>query len=174
MKIYTKSGDSGMTGLQGGMRVPKSSRRIAAYGSLDEANTVIGMAIAAGTYGHVQSILDRIQRDLFILGADMSNPDLAMKTNRVTSEMIVSLERDIDKIDDALPPLTNFILPGGTITGSILHNARAVVRRAETHMVDMDDDINPLCLVYVNRLSDLLFVLARASNLDKPESVWRP
>ncbi len=174
MKIYTKGGDSGMTGLQGGKRVSKSSRRIAAYGSLDEANAIIGMAIATGTYEQIQAILNRIQNDLFILGADMSNPDLTIKTNRITTEMITSLEHDIDEIDKTLPPLTNFILPGGTVTGSILHVARAVVRRAETHMAHMLDDMNPLCLVYVNRLSDLLFVLARASNVGKTESIWRP
>ena len=174
MKIYTKSGDSGMTGLQGGKRVSKSSGRITAYGSLDEANAIIGMAIATGTHEQIQAILNRIQNDLFILGADMSNPDLTITTNRVTTEMITSLEYDIDEMDKTLPPLTNFILPGGTVAGSILHVARAVVRRAETHMAHILDDINPLCLVYVNRLSDLLFVLARVSNVDKTERIWRP
>lgn len=163
-----------MTGLLGGKRVSKSSRRIAAYGSLDEANAIIGMAIATGTCGQIQTMLNRIQNDLFILGADMSNPDLTIETNRVTAEMITSLEHDIDDIDKTLPPLTNFILPGGTVAGSILHVARAVVRRAETHMAHMLGDINPLCLVYVNRLSDLLFVLARASNVGKTERIWRP
>lgn len=160
--------------MQGGVRVSKSSDIISAYGAIDEANALIGLTIAAGAPERVRLILHRIQNDLFVLGADMSNPDLNIKTNRVTSEMIASLENDIDDIDESLPALTNFILPGGMMAGALLHVARSVVRRAETCMAPMRDKINPLCLVYTNRLSDLLFVLARAANANEPERIWKP
>lgn len=173
MKIYTGGGDAGMTGLQGGLRVSKSDGVISAYGALDEANALLGLAAAGDLPDEVREALGEIQEGLFVVGADLSNPDLGKSANRVTASMVASLERRIDGIDGRLPPLANFILPGGNGAGATLHVARAVVRRAEAHMAAVLDRINPLCLVYANRLSDLLFVLARLANADEPERVWK-
>ncbi len=175
MKIYTKTGDSGHTGLYGGQRVPKSDPRIMAYGTLDEASAMLGLA-ACNSTKTVRDIIHSIQKDIFILGADLSNPDnVGMQ---VTASMTDSLERMIDKMDATLPALTNFILPGGGHTGSALHLARAIVRRAETHITSIPESehINPECIRYTNRLSDFLFVLARKVNHDDniPEHLWNP
>lgn len=175
MKIYTRAGDSGETGLQGGGRVSKSDRRIMAYGALDEANAVLGLAVSGHPDGRLRDILRGLQDDLFVVGADLSNPEMGDDRARVTPEMTAGVERMIDETDGRLPPLTNFVLPGGSASGSLLHLARTVVRRAETHMASMPSgSINPECGRYVNRLSDLLFVLARAANMDAGtrEDTW--
>ena len=177
MKIYTKTGDSGTTGLQGGSRVSKADPRIMAYGALDEANAILGMAIAAGPEGDLRGTLSKLQNDIFVLGADLSNPNMDDDRVRITAEMTSGLEGLIDETEETLPRLANFILPGGTMTGSLLHLARTVVRRAETNLAAVrDGPLNPECRRYVNRLSDLLFVLARSANsrAGLQESPWTP
>ena len=178
MKIYTKTGDDGKTGLQGGKRISKSNIRITAYGSIDEVNSVLGIILSHGVDDDVQEILSEIQNELFFLGSDLSNPDLSDQKNRVSLEMVENLEKNIDKFEDTLPPLTNFILPGGTHLAALTHFARTVTRRAETLLVQLSEieEINPNCLLYLNRLSDLFFVLSR--ELNKRENfediVWNP
>ena len=175
MKIYTKTGDSGTTGLQGGSRVSKADPRIMAYGALDEANAILGMVLAAQPEGVHHDTLRMLQDNIFVLGADLSNPNMDDDQVRTTPEMTANLERMIDETEETLPQLTNFILPGGTATGSLLHLARTVVRRAETHLAAIrNGPLNPECHRYVNRLSDLLFVLARSTNrhAGMQESAW--
>lgn len=177
LKIYTKTGDSGTTGLQGGSRVSKADPRIMAYGALDEANAILGMAIAAEPEGAHHGTLSMLQNAIFVLGADLSNPDMGDDRVRIIPEMTADLERLIDQTEETLQPLSNFILPGGTAAGSLLHLARTVVRRAETHLAAIrDGQLNPECQRYINRLSDLLFVLARSTNsrAGLHESPWTP
>lgn len=177
LKIYTKTGDSGTTGLQGGSRVSKADPRIMAYGALDEANAILGMVIAAEPGVAHHGTLSMLQNAIFVLGADLSNPDMDDGRVRITPEMTTDLERLIDQTEETLQPLSNFILPGGTAAGSLLHLARTVVRRAETNLAAIrDGPLNPECQRYVNRLSDLLFVLARSANsrAGLQESHWTP
>ena len=178
MKIYTRTGDDGNTGLQGGLRISKSHVRITAYGAVDEANAVLGIVLSGERCpDDVRVVLGRIQDDLFVLGADLSNPNLGDLGIRVTPDMAESLEETIDKFESELPPLTSFILPGGgTAAASHLHHARAVVRRAESLAVELSEseEINLHCSIYLNRLSDLLFVLARVADrrAGRPETPW--
>ena len=176
VKIYTRTGDAGTTGLRTGERVSKADPRIRANGAVDEANAVLGAALAAGPKERIRSILASIQDDLFVLGSDISNADMDDDSVRVTPVMTARLESAIDDIEYGLPPLNNFILPGGHASGALLHVARSVVRRAESHLAEMPVLVNPECLRYVNRLSDMLFVLARATNQDAgvPETPWTP
>ena len=176
VKIYTRTGDAGTTGLRTGERVSKADPRIRANGAVDEANAVLGTALAAGPKERIRSILASIQDDLFVLGSDISNADMDDDSVRVTPAMTARLELAIDDIESSLPLLNNFILPGGHASGALLHVARSVVRRAESHLAEMPGPANPECLRYVNRLSDLLFVLARAANRDAgvPETPWTP
>lgn len=166
MKIYTKTGDNGDTGIQGGFRISKSNPRIAAYGTVDEANAILGVILAGKPDPDVAATLHRIQSDLFVLGADLSNPNLHNLKNRVTATMVSTLESAIDRFDGELPTLSNFILPGGDIWASHMHHARTVVRRAEsmTVLLSESNEINMQCAIYLNRLSDLLYVLARLLN----------
>ncbi|MEM4253304.1 MAG: cob(I)yrinic acid a,c-diamide adenosyltransferase [Candidatus Nitrosotenuis sp.] len=178
MKIYTKTGDDGTTGLQGGERVLKSDLRIRAYGSVDEINSCLGIILASGTESDITTLLTRIQNELFVAGSDLSNPNLADSRTRVTSEMVARLESDIDKFESELAPLTNFILPGGHRTAAFVHLARTITRRAETEVVELSQhtNLNQNCQKYLNRLSDLLFVLARVINKRNgtPDTIWRP
>ena len=179
MKIYTKTGDNGDTGLQGGLRVSKSHPRIAAYGAVDEANSALGIALSYDFDDDVLQILNVIQNDLFVVGADLSNSNLNDLQNRVSLDMITRLEVAIDTFDSELPPLTNFVLPGGDdIRASNIHHARAIVRRAETQTVLLSEacEINTSCIVYLNRLSDLLFVLGRLINKrgNYSDRIWTP
>lgn len=168
MKIYTKTGDAGETGLFGGARVSKADPRVDAYGEIDEANACIGVVRAAGVPPEIDAMLDRIQRDLFALGAQLADgrPE-AKKTyegkTRLGDEDVERLEGWIDLLESELPPLQSFILAGGSSAGAALHLARTVCRRAERRMVTIPG-IHPTQLIYVNRLSDLLFVIARAVN----------
>ena len=139
MKIYTKTGDDGTTGLQGNIRISKSHPRIVAYGTIDEANASLGIALANIMDSDIALILTQIQNDLFIAGSDLSNPDLKIKTNRITHLMITKLEEIIDKYEKELPPLTNFILPGGDIASAQCHFSRTIVRRAESCLVLLAD-----------------------------------
>ncbi len=169
VKIYTKTGDSGDTGLFDGTRVPKSDPRVAAYGDVDELNAWLGLVRADLSDDQLSGIIEAIQRDLFALGARLADPAkrIAQRVTKaaVTSEDISRLEAWIDLFETELPPLRRFILAGGSRAGAALHVARTICRRAERAMVSLGRDaFEPELLVYVNRLSDLLFVMARAVN----------
>lgn len=177
MKIYTKTGDDGNTGLQGNFRISKSHPRIMAYGAVDEANAALGIVLANTLDDDVSKILTEIQNELFLVGADLSNPNINDVKNRVSLDIVKKLESYIDKFEAELPPLTNFILPGGTIAASQLHYVRTVIRRAETMIVQLSEkeEINSNCLKYLNRLSDLFFVMSRLINhrIGKDDILWK-
>ena len=177
MKIYTKTGDDGTTGLQGNSRVSKSHPRIIAYGTIDEVNAGLGIVLSYKLDKDIAMLLNLIQNELFVVGADLSNPNLENQKNRVTLDMIDNLEKSIDKYEKELPSLTNFILPGGNIIASQLHHVRAVIRRAETCLVLLSEQekINNNCIKYVNRLSDLFFVLGRILNKrsGQKDIIWK-
>lgn len=170
-QIYTKSGDQGMTGLGDGTRVPKDHPRVEAYGQVDELNAILGLVVAYCPDGPEIALLMRIQNDLFDLGADLcvpppsdaNTPDPAL---RIVAKQAKDLEHAIDRVNGPLAPLTSFILPGGTLAAAWLHLARTVCRRAERALVTLDalEPVNPEAIIYLNRLSDFLFVLSRAAN----------
>jgi cob(I)alamin adenosyltransferase len=179
VKIYTKTGDSGDTGLFDGTRVPKSDPRVAAYGDVDELNAWLGLVRVDLSDDQLSAMLEAIQRDLFALGARLADPAkrIAQRVTKaaVTSEDISRLEAWIDLFETELPPLRRFILAGGSRAGATLHVARTICRRAERALVSLGRDaFEPELLVYVNRLSDLLFVMARAVNhrAGAPETEW--
>jgi len=178
-KIYTKTGDSGETGLGDGSRISKASLRVAAIGAVDEANAAIGIA-RLDAEGDCDAMLARIQNDLFDLGADLCAPEDGRKSEgrlRIVEAQVERLEREIDAMNQTLEPLTSFILPGGTALAAHLHLARTIARRAEIAMVTLaeKEEINPAALRYINRLSDHLFVLARMANRDGMGDVlWKP
>ena len=178
MKIYTKTGDDGNTGLQGDFRISKSHSRIIAYGIVDEANAAIGVVLTNTLDDDISQLLNQIQNDLFLLGSDLSNQNLNDLKNRVTLEMIEKLEESIDKFESELPPITNFILPGGNVAASQIHQVRTIVRRAETLVVKLSDkdEINSNCIKYLNRLSDLMFVMGRLINKRNgiEDIIWKP
>ena len=178
MKIYTKTGDDGNTGLQGNFRIAKSHPRIMAYGTVDEANAAIGIVLTNALDGDVSQLLSQIQNDLFLLGSDLSNQNLNDLKNRVSLEMIEKVEKSIDLFELELSPLTNFILPGGNLAAAQTHQVRTIVRRAETLVVKLSDkdEINSNCIKYLNRLSDLMFVLGRLINKRKgiEDILWKP
>ena len=179
-KIYTRTGDEGKTSLGDGSRLPKFHLRVTAYGSIDEANSVIGVANLHVENREVFQLLRHIQNDLFDVGADLCRPQRAgaEKTSlRITDEQVTWLETQIDRFNTELMPLNSFVLPGGSPASSYLHHARTVTRRAERDVVRLyaDEPVNPAVLHYVNRLSDLLFVLARFLNDKGKEDVrWQP
>ena len=171
MKIYTKTGDSGSTGLFGGGRVPKDDVRVEAYGDVDELNAVLGVARSVEPMPRVDEVLVPIQRDLFAIGALLATPDrdkmaMHLQKARIDEGRIEELERAIDDGEAELEPLTAFIIPGGSPKAAALHVARTVCRRAERHVVRIQHDVDlpPLAVIYLNRLSDLLFTLARVAN----------
>jgi len=171
MKIYTKTGDAGTTGLFGGGRVTKDHPRVEAYGDVDELNAAIGVARAAEVMPRLDEVLVPIQRDLFAIGALLATPDREkmrqhLEKARVDDERVAQLERAIDDADRELEPLRSFVLPGGTAKAAALHVARTVCRRAERRVVRLqtDEEIPQVVVVYLNRLSDLLFTLARLAN----------
>ncbi len=169
MKIYTKAGDSGMTGLLGSGRYAKDEPRIVAYGTVDELNAVIGMARASLSDAKVDPMLARVQDDLFRAGAALADPDPDGRFHNVVDpDMTAQLEVWIDGMESELPPLTQFVLPGGTPAGAALHLARTVCRRAEREVVKLSrvagESVPTTVVIYLNRLSDFLFVLARAVN----------
>lgn len=181
-RIYTKSGDKGETGLGNGTRVRKDHPRVAAYGSVDELNSVIGLLLAhlAGASEH-EALLRAIQNDLFDVGADLCLPQATSEKPgdalRVQERHAVTLEHAIDRLNERLEPLNSFVLPGGTGPAAWCHLARTVCRRAEREVVSLmqAETINPQILIYLNRLSDLLFVLARIFNNNGKEDVlWVP
>ena len=177
-KIYTRTGDAGETSLVNGMRVSKHARRPSAFGEVDEANSVIGLArLHTGDIADADAMLARIQNDLFDLGADIATPETDKPALRITSEQVTRLETEIDMMNSELDPLGSFILPGGSSASAWLHLARTVTRRAERHMTELaaEEVVNVDAMRYVNRLSDHLFVLARRLNENgKTDVLWRP
>ncbi len=171
MKIYTKTGDEGSTGLFGGGRVAKDHARVEAYGDVDELNAVLGMARSVEPMPRIDEVLVPIQRDLFAIGALLATPDrekmaLHLKKAWIDEERIEELERAIDEGEAELEPLTSFIVPGGSPKAAALHVGRTVCRRAERRVVHLQHEVElpPLTVIYLNRLSDLLFTLARVAN----------
>lgn len=182
-KIYTKTGDDGSTGLSDGSRRPKSDLRVESYGTVDEANSVMGLLIdslqATKDQQILIDILTAIQHDMFDLGADIAKPfgDDTAHDLRIVAHQVKLLEQKIDSLNETLPPLESFILPGGGKAASICHMARTTTRRAERLLVGLKtvEEINPLALQYLNRLSDLLFVMARLlARAEKGEVLWQP
>ena len=177
-KIYTRGGDAGETSLGDGSRVSKLDERIAAYGAVDELNSVIGLVLAGGTAPSIREVLLRVQNELFDLGADLSVPLEHEGRLRATQEQVDRLEAECDRFNAELPELTSFVLPGGGETAARLHVARTICRRAEREALVAANAhaVNQLVLVYLNRLSDLLFILARAANAGESheEPLWRP
>ena len=171
LKIYTKTGDDGDTGLFGGGRVPKDHPRVSAYGEIDELNAVIGVARSVDVMPRIDEVLAPVQRDLFSLGALLATPDLEkmreqLTKARISDARIAQLEQAIDDGESELEPLKAFILPGGTPKAAALHVARTVCRRAERAVIHLqrDTEVPQIVIIYLNRLSDLLFVLARVAN----------
>ncbi len=183
-RIYTRTGDSGQTGLFGGQRVGKDDVRVEAYGTVDELNALLGVAVCAALDSDLARLLTRIQHDLFNLGADLATPESAGEQHgratveRVPETTIEAMEAEIDRLETELPPLTRFILPGGSPLAAHLHHARTVCRRAERRCVTVanSETLNPNIVRYLNRLSDLLFVMARAANAHTGASdiPWNP
>ncbi|MDX1575413.1 MAG: cob(I)yrinic acid a,c-diamide adenosyltransferase [Kiloniellales bacterium] len=182
-RIYTKGGDKGETSLGDGARVAKHDPRVAAYGTVDEANAAIGLARLhlADAHADADAILGRVQNDLFDLGADLCRPESDPPPEhpplRVAAGQVARLEEEIDRLNADLAPLTSFVLPGGTAGAAYLHLARTVARRAEREMTALagTEAVNPEAIRYINRLSDLLFVLARALNDGGAQDVlWEP
>ena len=177
-RIYTKGGDKGTTSLGTGKRVAKHDARVAAYGTVDEANAAIGVARLHAD-DELNAMLARIQNDLFDLGADLCRPetDGDDKGLRIVEAQVERLEREIDAMNAKLAPLNSFVLPGGTPAAATLHQARTIVRRAEREMTALAErePVNPAAIRYVNRLSDHLFVAARAANdWGKGDVLWQP
>ncbi len=171
MKIYTRSGDKGQTSLFGGKRVAKSDLRVTAYGDVDELNSMLGAVAAAETDGSNAQLLLEIQGDLFSIGGRLASPDPekvsgALRKAAIEGERIKAIETAIDEAESELPELRQFVLPGGTTQSAMLHQARSVCRRAERSVVALSqqETVPPLILAYLNRLSDLLFVMARLAN----------
>jgi cob(I)alamin adenosyltransferase len=181
-RIYTRTGDDGTTALGDMSRVPKTDPRLAAYADVDEANCAIGMAITMGGLPDgITALLARVQNELFDVGADLCNPVTehpAYPPLRVTPDYIERLEQDCDTWNEGLPVLRSFILPGGTPGAALLHMARAIARRAErtgwAALAASGESMNPLTVKYLNRLSDLLFILARRANEEHGDVLWKP
>ena len=168
-RIYTRGGDAGETSLGDGSRVSKLDPLVKAYGAVDELNSLLGWARVAAGEG-----LERLQNELFDLGADLATPpSVAGERLRISQELVDRLESDCDAVNDELEPLKSFVLPGGTELAARLFVARAVCRRTERAVLRVDE-ANPLVAVYLNRLSDLLFILARAANAPAGEILWKP
>lgn len=180
-RIYTKSGDGGETGLGDGTRVPKDSDRVASYGDVDELNSVLGLLLSSCPDAPEPDLLRSIQNDLFDVGGDLCFPQLTDeepgKFLRVTEVQVERLEQAIDRLNEHLKPLTSFVLPGGSPAAAWLHLARTVCRRAERTVVTLarSEPVNAQVAIYLNRLSDLLFVMARAANENgKADVLWVP
>jgi cob(I)alamin adenosyltransferase len=177
-RIYTGGGDRGETSLGDGSRVSKLDCRIGAFGTVDEVNAQVGLVLAASLPEAMRPVLDRVQNELFDVGADLSVPWGVTDRLRIDQQAIERLEADCDRFNAELPELRSFVLPGGTEAAARLHVARTVCRRAEREVLAAQEEVevNPLVLVYLNRLSDLLFILARAANAaaGRAEPLWRP
>jgi cob(I)alamin adenosyltransferase len=179
MKLHTKTGDKGDTSLFGGQRVPKDALRIEAYGTVDELNSMLGIVRADGADSEIDEMLERIQSELFVLGADLATPRSSNPKHiqRIEPKHAHQLEKLIDRLDAAVKPLRTFILPGGSRSAARLHFARTICRRAERAVVRLsrNEDIGDAITIYLNRLSDLLFVMARYANQAAgiPETKWK-
>ena len=181
-RIYTRTGDDGTTALGDGSRAGKTDPRLVAYADVDEANCAVGVALALGALRpEIRQLLTRVQNELFDVGADLSSPlaaDAARPGLRVTEDYVASLEQACDEHNAGLPALRSFVLPGGTAGAALLHAARTVVRRAErSAWAAMDahgETVNPVTARYLNRLSDLLFILAREANSAVGDVLWQP
>jgi cob(I)alamin adenosyltransferase len=177
-RIYTRGGDAGETSLGDGSRVPKLDRRIGAFGAVDELDAQLGVVLAVGCPEAFGDTIARIQNELFDLGADLSVPPAVAGRLRVEQPAIDRLEADCDRFNEGLGELRSFVLPGGSPAAAALHVARTVCRRAEREVLAaaQEHDVSPLCAVHLNRLSDLLFVLARAANAaaGEEEPLWKP
>ncbi len=178
-RIYTRTGDKGETGLVGGARVAKDSLRVEAYGNVDELNSVLGLARAFLKDQELDALLLETQKDLFVAGADLASlGEGGREVPRITKETVMVMERTIDKYEEQIPPLKAFIIPGGAPVGAILHYARTVARRAERRIVTLGkaERVNDQMIPFINRLSDLLFVIARIANHrdNKSEVEWHP
>jgi cob(I)alamin adenosyltransferase len=178
MKIYTKKGDQGTTSLFGGANIGKNSLRIKAYGTVDELNSILGIVLTHPLSERGETILKELQNQLFVLGADLATlPSKKTKIDRIGQKEIKQLEDWIDELDEQLPSLTAFILPGGAPAGATLHQARTVCRRAERHTValKLENPVSDETIIYLNRLSDLLFVMARFENREsgETETQWK-
>src|SRR5215213_3966688 len=176
-RIYTRGGDRGETSLGDGSRASKLDCRIGAFGAVDELNAQVGVVLGAELPDGFRPQLERVQNELFDIGADLSVPfGVGDGRLRVTQELIDELERACDAFNADLPELRSFVLPGGTAAAACLHVARTVCRRAERDalLAAQELELNPLVLVYLNRLSDLLFILARAANAGREEPLWKP
>ena len=175
-RIYTRAGDQGETSLGDGSRVSKLDCRIGAFGTVDELNSALGLVLAGDVPDAMREPLERIQNELFDVGADLSVPWGVTDRLRVEQELIDRLEQLCDEFNADLPELRSFVLPGGTEASARLHVARTICRRAEREVLlgAQEVDLNPLVLGYLNRLSDLLFILARAANAGGEEPLWRP
>lgn len=180
-RIYTKTGDEGMTGLGGGRRVPKDDARVAAYGTVDELNSQLGVAVAAGLSERLVGELGTIQNELFDLGSDLCWPSDDARRERIPTVQphhVERLERLIDELNGVVGPLRNFLLPGGSPGAAQLHLARTICRRAERETVSLarDEPVGALVIPYLNRLSDALFVMARYENHERgvAEPLWQP
>ena len=181
MRIYTRTGDAGETGLFSGARVSKDAARVEAYGAVDEANSYIGLIRSEQLDGDIDNVLMRVQKDLFSLGADLATPAEGRRADavpRIEAGHVAALEAAIDEFDAQLPPLRSFILPTGPRAAALAHVARGIVRRAERRTVTLarSETISPETIRYLNRLSDLLFVVARliANRAGIPEEPWLP
>ncbi len=173
-RIYTRAGDKGETSLGDGTRVPKTDTRVVAYGAVDELNSALGVVLAGGLGAELREPLERIQNDLFDLGADLSVPYAEADGKlRIEQAQVDRLEHLCDRFNEPLPSLKSFVLPGGTGTAARLHFARTVCRRAEVEALRVGS-ANPLAVAYLNRLSDLLFILARTANAGAAEPLWKP
>jgi len=179
MTIYTRTGDLGETGLFAGPRVGKDMPRIEVYGTIDELNAVLGLVRTEPVDKAIARILERVQNELFQIGAELATPDpVGQGTRWIEREHVRVVEQDIDRLDATVPPLAGFILPGGTRTAALLHVARTVCRRAERRLVTLirhsEEPISLPLLAYLNRLGDLLFVLARVANAQagRPDTPW--
>ena len=177
-RIYTRAGDRGETSLGDGSRVEKLDCRIGAFGAVDELNSALGVVLAGDVPERFRPWLERIQNDLFDVGADLSVPFGVTDRLRATQAAVDELERLCDELNARLPELRSFVLPGGTATAARLHVARATCRRAERDAIAADREyhVNPLVLAYLNRLSDFLFIAARTANAEagRPEPLWKP
>lgn len=177
-KIYTRGGDTGETSLGDGSRVSKLDERVAAFGTVDELNAVVGVVLAGDCPAPMRQVLVRVQNELFDLGADLSVPLEHEGRLRVTEAQVEALERDCDDFNEGLPELRSFVLPGGGRTAAGLHVARTICRRAEREALAASraHELNPVVLTYLNRLSDLLFILARSANAGEggEEPLWKP
>jgi len=177
-KIYTRAGDAGETSLGDGSRVSKRDPRITAYGAVDELNAVVGVVLAGDVPDEIQAVLERVQNELFDLGADLAVPADVEGRLRVEQPLVDRLEADCDRFNAELPELRSFVLPGGTPTAAALHVARTTCRRAEREAIAAAEtvEIRPFVVPYLNRLSDLLFILSRAANAiaERDEPLWKP